>query len=93
MENATVSIRMDKNLKNEFDSICENFGMNISTAITIFAKKVVSERKIPFDITENDEHGFYSEQNQAYLRKSIDELERGEVVIKTIEELEELTDE
>jgi DNA-damage-inducible protein J len=91
MENATISIRIDKQLKNEFDTICENFGMNISTAITIFAKKVVSERKIPFEITENDEHGFYSEQNQAYLRKSIDELERGEVIIKTIEELEDIT--
>jgi len=91
MENATISIRIDKQLKNEFDAICDNFGMNISTAFTIFAKKVVSERKIPFEITENDEYGFYSEQNQAYLKKSIDELEHGEVVIKSIEELEKLT--
>ena len=63
MENATISIRINKRLKDEFDNICDNFGMNISTAITIFAKKVVSERKIPFEITENDEHGFYSEHN------------------------------
>ena len=91
MDNATISIRMDKNLKNEFDAICDNFGMNISTAINIFAKKVVSERKIPFEITENDEYGFYSEENKAYLRKSIGELERGEIVVKSIEELEELT--
>jgi DNA-damage-inducible protein J len=91
MENATISIRIDKQLKSEFDTICDNFGMNISTAFTIFAKKVVSERRIPFDITENDEYGFYSEQNMFYLRKSIDELERGDVVVKSIEELEELT--
>ena len=91
MENATISIRIDKQLKNEFDTICDNFGMNISTAFTIFAKKVVSERKIPFEITENDEHGFYSEENLFYLRKSLDELERGEVIIKTIEELEAIT--
>jgi len=93
MENATISIRIDKNLKDEFDNICDNFGMNISTAMTIFAKKVVSERKIPFEITENAEHGFYSEQNMFYLKKSIQELERGEVIVKTIEELEELTNE
>jgi len=93
MEQSTISIRLDKQLKNDFGTICDNFGMNINTAITIFAKKVVSERKIPFEITENDEYGFYSEQNQAYLRKSIGELECGEVIIKTIEELEALTNE
>lgn len=93
MEQTTISLRIDKQLKNEFDNICDNFGMNISTAITIFAKKVVSERRIPFDITENDDYGFYSEQNQSYLKKSIDELERGEVIVKSIEELEAITNE
>jgi DNA-damage-inducible protein J len=91
MEQATISIRIDKQLKNDFDNICDNFGMNVSTAITIFAKKVVSERKIPFEITENDEYGFYSEQNQLYLKKSIEELECGEVIVKTIDELEAIT--
>ena len=93
MDNATISIRIDKQLKDEFDRICDNFGMNISTAITIFAKKVVSERKIPFEITENDEHGFYSEQNLFFLRQSLDELERGEGIVKTIEELEAMENE
>ena len=91
MAQATISIRIDEQLKKEFDTICDNFGMNISTAVTIFAKKVVSERKIPFEISENDEHGFYSEQNHSYLMQSIAELERGDVVVKTIEELEEIT--
>lgn len=41
--------------------------------------------------TEDKTYGFYSEQNQAFLKKSIGELERGEVIIKTIEELEAMT--
>ena len=91
MAQSTLSIRIDEELKKDFDVMCNNFGMNISTAITIFAKKVVAERKIPFEITSNDYCGFYSEKNSEYLKKSIAELERGDVVIKTIEELEEMT--
>ena len=91
MAQSTLSIRIDENLKKDFDIMCNNFGMNISTAVTIFAKKVVTERKIPFEITSNDDYGFYSEKNQTYLQKSIAELERGELIVKTIEELEEIT--
>lgn len=87
MAQTTLSIRIDEKLKKDFDALCEDFGMNISTAITIFAKKVVAERKIPFEVAAND-NGFYSETNQIYLRKAIEEIKRGDVVIKTMEELE-----
>lgn len=50
MAQATFSIRMDERLKEQFDSLCKEFGMNISTAVNVFAKEVVRERRIPFDI-------------------------------------------
>ena len=51
MEQATFSVRMDENLKKQFDVLCQEFGMNTSTAINIFARAVVRERRIPFTIT------------------------------------------
>ena len=42
---------MDENLKKQFDELCENFGMSATTAFNVFAKAVVRERKIPFEIT------------------------------------------
>ena len=51
MAQATFSIRMDENLKKQFDELCENFGMSATTAFNVFAKAVVRERKIPFEIT------------------------------------------
>lgn len=51
MAQATFSIRMEESLKKKFDSLCNEFGMNATTAINIFAKAVVRERKIPFEIT------------------------------------------
>ena len=50
MATATFSIRMDNSLKNDFADICKSFGMNVSTAINVFAKAVVNQKKIPFEI-------------------------------------------
>lgn len=50
MAQATFSVRMDENLKRQFDALCSDFGMTASTAINVFARAVVRERKIPFEI-------------------------------------------
>lgn len=51
MAQATFSVRMDETLKKQFDSLCQEFGMNATTAINVFARAVVRERKIPFEIS------------------------------------------
>ena len=43
MSQATFSIRMDEKLKRQFDKLCENFGMNATTAFNVFARAVVRE--------------------------------------------------
>lgn len=50
MSQLTFSVRMDESLKREFDSLCQDFGMNASTAINVFARAVVRQRRIPFEI-------------------------------------------
>lgn len=50
MTQATFSVRMDDTLKEQFEILCAEFGMNMSTAINIFARAVVRERRIPFEI-------------------------------------------
>ena len=50
MAQATFSIRMDEKLKKEFDALCTEFGMNATTAFNVFARAVVRERRIPFEI-------------------------------------------
>ena len=72
MAQTTVSIRMDNDLKNKFDHICNELGMSMSTAVTMLAKKMTREQRLPFELSVDP---FYSEQNQARLRKSIAEME------------------
>ena len=50
MAQSMFSVRMDEDLKQQFDNLCTAFGMNMSTAINVFARAVVREKKIPFEI-------------------------------------------
>lgn len=51
MSQATFSVRMDETLKKQFDTLCQYFGMTATTAINVFARAVVRERRIPFEIS------------------------------------------
>ena len=56
MAQATFSVRMDETLKKQFDSLCQDFGMNASTAINVFARAVVRQRRIPFEISSPENY-------------------------------------
>ena len=62
MATATFSVRMDEKLKTELDDLCAQFGMNTSTAINLFARAVVRERRIPFEITAAPDAGLMAFQ-------------------------------
>lgn len=49
-EKVIVSVRVDKDVKEQFERVCKSMGLNISDAINIFARKVVSEEAIPFQV-------------------------------------------
>lgn len=55
MSQATISVRVDQSLKNNFDNLCEDFGITTTAAINIFMKAVVRERRIPFEIRSETE--------------------------------------
>jgi DNA-damage-inducible protein J len=70
-----VSVRMDNETKKEFEKFCKDVGLSISGAFNIFAKKVIREHRIPFEISAEDP--FYSEENQAVLAKRIEDVNNG----------------
>ena len=81
----TVSVRMDENLKRDFDEICNELGLSMTTAITMLAKKMTREKRIPFEVSMDP---FYSASNMAALNDSIEEMRQGKTVTRTLEELE-----
>jgi addiction module RelB/DinJ family antitoxin len=51
MANSTFSIRIDSDIKREFDGFCADVGMNPSTAFNMFARVVVRDKKLPFEVS------------------------------------------
>lgn len=72
MAQTTVSVRMDDALKKEFDNVCTDLGLSMTTAITMLAKKMTREKRLPFEVSIDP---FYSDENMASLRKSIAQME------------------
>ena len=90
MAQTLVNIRMDERLKRSMEKTCQELGMTMTTAFTIFAKKMSREKRIPFEVSVDP---FYSASNMKILKESIRQLNNGEVVEKTLEELKELENE
>ena len=85
MAQSNVNIRMDEDIKREFDRVCSELGINMSIAITILAKKMIREERIPFDVSVDP---FYTKVNTEALTRSAAQIGEGRVVRKTMEELE-----
>jgi len=77
MAQTNVNFRMDENLKRDMEKTCDDMGMSMTTAFTIFAKRVVSERAIPFEVTADP---FYSQSNMAHLKRGVAALNAGKGV-------------
>ncbi|MDR1194032.1 MAG: type II toxin-antitoxin system RelB/DinJ family antitoxin [Peptococcaceae bacterium] len=76
MPQTTFSVRMDAEVKKQFDDFCDKVGMNTSTAFNMFARAVLRERRLPFDVTTESDL-FYSESNLAHLRRGVAALNSG----------------
>ncbi|MDR1067741.1 MAG: type II toxin-antitoxin system RelB/DinJ family antitoxin [Clostridiales Family XIII bacterium] len=53
VDTVNLSIRMEKNLKEQADSLFSELGMNMTTALNVFVRQSVRQGKIPFEITLN----------------------------------------
>ena len=76
MSQTTLSIRMDKEIKKRFDTFCADAGMNATVAVNMFARAVLREKKIPFEIAGDDDP-FYGIKNQTRLREAMAQIEAG----------------
>ena len=76
-ETINVTIRMNREIKENAEKLFDEFGMNMSTAFNVFVRQTLRQGKIPFEISDP----FYSEKNQARLNRSIANAEAGRVTV------------
>jgi len=71
-DTTNLSIRIDRNLKEEADQVFNELGMNLTTAITVFVRQAVRQKNIPFEITlypeSNSRHDLMNEARAATNR-------------------------
>ena len=67
MGQTAFTIRMDTDIKKRFDELCKDFGMSANTAFNIFARAVIKQERIPFDVES---------ENQAKLQRAWEAMER-----------------
>lgn len=86
MAQAMVNFRMDADLKKSMEQVCSDMGLSMTTAFTIFAKKVSREKRIPFEVSADP---FYDEKNMSRIMRAIDNLNAGKGVEHDIIEVDE----
>ena len=57
--------------------LCNDMGLSMTAAFTIFAKTVTREKRIPFEVSADP---FYSESNLKHLQRVAAELNAGKSV-------------
>ena len=77
MFQANLNIQMDAALSKQFAELCDEIGMSVDTAISVFAKRAVRKWGFPFEVTGDP---FYSESNMNELRRRIAEMDAGKGV-------------
>ena len=75
MSQATINLRIDANLKKELERIFNEMGLNLTTAFTIFANKVASEKRMPFEISSYDLSS--DKKSMDILKSRIDDMDIG----------------
>lgn len=50
MGTSTICIRIDDDVKKEFQVFCDSIGISVSAAIMIFVKSSLNENKLPFEV-------------------------------------------
>ena len=86
MAQAMINFRMDEELKKSMEETCKDLGLSMTTAFTIFAKKMTREKRIPFEVSVDP---FYSESNMTYLKKVVEDIESGKAVLVEHELIED----
>lgn len=71
---AQVSFRIDDKIKRDAEQVCDDIGISMSAAITIYLKRLGKERRIPFDLVADP---FYSAKYIEVLDKRIADIKAG----------------
>lgn len=70
MNTTSIQLRVDQNLRDEAQLVCNRLGMDLTTAIRVFLNQLVTENGLPFQPKADP---FYSPANMQHLKRLHDD--------------------
>jgi DNA-damage-inducible protein J len=84
-KSASINMRIDPEFKEKAENLFGELGLSTTEAINIFLHQSVLQGGLPFEVKNYKKVEYFAD-----LHQSIEQLEQGKIVIKTIYELEEM---
>ena len=83
---AAITVNVEQEDKELFNTICNKMGMNISTAINIFIKKVNATRSIPFpsNLNQNGTKKLLQHVKKHLIFQKAESLQKGMILGKRL---------
>jgi len=81
---AQINIRIDDTLKSQAETLFDELGLNISSAVNIFFKEAVRTQSLPLELKLDP---FYSKKNMAVLEASVADADAGKLTERELIEV------
>ena len=82
---ALLQIRVDEDLASQAREVAKGMGLDLSSAVRLFLRQMVTDNGLPFRPACDS---FYFQSNRGALHRSLAQLEAGNTVSFSLEELE-----
>ena len=80
-----ITINMDDAVKDEFSHVVKDLGLNVTSAVNLFARAVIREKGIPFQVTlQTKEERDWNDYFNGELRRGLEDMTAGRTY--TVEE-------
>lgn len=68
-----INFRIEEDLKSDMENVCNEMGISMTAAFTMFAKKVVRDKRIPFEIVADvsNKNTIPIEAIMAYINRNV----------------------
>lgn len=66
-----LTVRMDEEIKRQFDETLDDIGLNASVAVNMFARLVIREKGIPFAVTAKAADNKSNAENKSDIAESV----------------------
>ena len=73
-EKTNLTIKIDKDERDSFSSLCDELGISMASVLNAFIKQTIRQREIKFSVT--DANGFTPEESKE-LKRRISEVHQG----------------